>query len=138
MRADNSGALIEAAQRRRADTLARATSAINQALADGEAITITAVAARAGVSRAWLYAESTLQAQLEQLRRRSTTRRGSSVRRATAQPASEPSLRTRLDIAHERIRRLTAENTRLQDQLSVALGRQRDAHVVRNESRQGP
>lgn len=138
MRADNSGALIEAAQRRRADTLARATSAINQALADGEAITITAVAARAGVSRAWLYAESTLQAQLEQLRRRSTTRRGSSVRRATALPASEPSLRTRLDIAHERIRRLTAENTRLQDQLSVALGRQRDAHVVRNESRQGP
>jgi hypothetical protein len=68
MRPDNTERLITAARRRRADTLTRAQNAVRAAAARGEPITVAALAAAAGVSRSWLYAEASLRPQLDALR----------------------------------------------------------------------
>jgi len=57
MRRDNSHYLVAAAQRRRADTLERARQAVQELGETGQRRTITQIAAHAGVSRSWLYAQ---------------------------------------------------------------------------------
>jgi len=57
MRRDNSHYLVAAAQRRRADTLERARQALQELSETGQRRTVTQIAAHAGVSRSWLYAQ---------------------------------------------------------------------------------
>ena len=57
MRRDNSHYLVAAAQRRRADTLERARQAVQELGETGQRRTVTQIAAHAGVSRSWLYAQ---------------------------------------------------------------------------------
>ena len=64
MRHDNSHHLLAAAQRRRADTLERARKALQELGETGQRRTVTQIAAHAGVSRSWLYAQPELRDQL--------------------------------------------------------------------------
>ena len=67
MRHDNSHHLVAAAQRRRADTLERARRALHELSQTGQRHTITQIAAHAGISRSWLYAQPELRDQLRRL-----------------------------------------------------------------------
>ncbi|MDQ6851139.1 MAG: DUF6262 family protein [Actinomycetota bacterium] len=131
MRADNSQFIVDAARRRREDALARANEAVAAALRAGEPITISALASRARVSRSWLYAEPTLRKSLAKLAANAPTpRQNKRALTSTPHPASDASLRARLDAALGRARRLETENRQLRDQLAHALGQLRHDRVV--------
>ena len=106
MRHDNSHHLLAAAQRRRADTLERARKALQELGATGQRRTVTQIAAHAGVSRSWLYAQPELRDQLRRLTAISETPEPAPAR---IERGSDASLRQRLTLAHERIRELDDE-----------------------------
>ncbi|HET9255357.1 MAG TPA: hypothetical protein VFO16_09170 [Pseudonocardiaceae bacterium] len=66
-----------------------------------------------------------LRDQIEQIRQ-DTTRRGSPCRQPGSR-ASEDSLRRRLELAHQRISQLRAENQQLRQDLAIAHGHLRAA-----------
>jgi len=103
--------------------MTRARQALTELENTGQAVTISAVAARAGVSRAWLYTQAGLRDQISA--RRSTT----PAAPATAAPASDASLRQRLTLAHQRIRELTSDNQQLRDHIAALHGQLRAARL---------
>lgn len=120
MRADNSHHLVAAARKRRAATLERARDALRRLEASGERVTFPSVAAAAGVSRSWLYAEADIRAEIDRLRAQQHAAPSRPV--PVRQRASEASLLRRLELAHERARALEAENRQLRQQLARAHG----------------
>jgi hypothetical protein len=120
MRADNSAHLVAAARRRSEQTLVRARRALRELTVAGEPVTVSAVAARAGVSRAWLYTQTDLRRQIDAHHRRPPTRPATSDA-----PASDASLRQRLALAHERVRELSAHNAELHEQIARLHGQLR-------------
>jgi hypothetical protein len=124
MRADNSHHLAAAATQRHEQTLARAHQALHDLEASGGAVTITAIAAKAHVSRAWLYAQTDLRQRLNALRDRTGT-----TPPAPAEPCTDASLRSRLTLAHQRIRELTDDNQHLRDQIARLHGQLRVAKL---------
>ena len=131
MRHDNSHYLLAAAQRRRADTLERARKALQELGETGERRTVMQIAAHAGVSRSWLYAQPQLRDQL----RRLTVSETAESAPARTQRGSDASLRQRLTLAHERIRELDNENRQLRNQIAHLHGQLRanriaDTHVT--------
>ena len=104
MRHDNSHHLLAAAQRRRADTLERARKALQELGETGQRRTVMQIAAHAGVSRSWLYAQPELRVQLRRLTAISETPEGTRPNRARLRrlPAPTPHTRTR---THPRTRR---------------------------------
>jgi len=106
MRHDNSHHLLAAAQRRRADTLERARKALPELGETGQRRTVTQIAAHAGVSRSWLYAQPELRDQLRGLTAISETAESTAAR---IERGSDASLRQRLTLAHERIRDSTTK-----------------------------
>lgn len=127
MRSDNSHHLVVAAQRRRDDTLERARRALHDLRETGQRHTITEIAARAGVSRSWLYAQPELRDELRQLAAPSKTARFAP---AQIDRASDTSLRQRLTLAHERIRELDHENRQLRNQIAHLHGELRANRIV--------
>ena len=67
MRSNNTHHLLAAAQRRRDSTLERAQRTLRELSETGQRYTVIDIAARAGVSRAWLYAQIGLRDQIRQL-----------------------------------------------------------------------
>ncbi len=65
MRADNTAFIVDAARQRREVTLRRAEDALRRLDRGGAAISFRAMAEAASVSRAWLYREPTLRAEIE-------------------------------------------------------------------------
>lgn len=126
MRADNSHHLAEAARRRREQTLTRAHHALQQLEADGQPVTIATLAAHAGVSRAWLYAETDLRTRINALRDQNVN---TTATRPPADAGSEASLRNRLTLAHQRIRELTDQNQQLRDQIAHLHGQLRVSKI---------
>lgn len=120
-RADNTRFLAQAATRRHQAALAKASQAIERLDSSGQPVTFSAVAAAAGVSRAWLYRNPGARDLITRLR--TEPARAASTR--AAQRASAESLRARLDAAHEEITRLRAENAALRQQAARRLGQQR-------------
>ncbi len=127
MRHDNSHHLIAAAQRRRADTLQRARQALQDLGDSGQKSTVTQIAAHAGVSRSWLYAQPDLRVQLRQL---SATPQPGEPAAPQVERSSEASLRQRLSLAHERIRELDDDNRHLRDQIAVLHGQLRANRIA--------
>lgn len=121
MRADNSHHLVAAARRRSQATQRRAVAALRRLDRAGTAITFDSVAREAGVSRAWLYSQPELRAEIDRLRQRRPTQPAVPDR----QRASDASLRQRLETAIARTRQLEADNRRLRDALAEALGENR-------------
>jgi hypothetical protein len=94
MRADNSPAIIAAAQRRHELTRAKAIQALRELDRTGAAVTFEAVARAAGVSRSWLYAQPDIKTEIERLRHR--TQHAPTPTIPAGQRASEQSLLSRL------------------------------------------
>jgi len=125
MRADNSHHLAEAARQRSEQTMTRARQALAEMQDAGQPVTIAAIAARARISRAWVYTQTELRQQIAALS-------GTPPARATptAAPASDPSLRQRLALAHHRIRDLSSDNKQLRDQIARLHGQLRAAALA--------
>lgn len=122
MRTDNTHHLLAAARQRSDKTRQQVEEALKQLDQTTQPTTVSELARTAGVSRSWLYTQPDLLEQLQQRKRPGkTSPAGSSVR------ASETSMHRRLQLAHQRIRQLTDENRRLQEQLARAHGALRDA-----------
>ncbi len=110
-------------QERRTDELERRVEqAIRELDKAGLAITIAAVAKKAGVSRPWLYA-SKHAIEIKELRARTHP---SKQRAPVAAQSSDESLRRRLSIALEDNKRLRADNKRLREELGKVLGMLRE------------
>lgn len=122
MPADNSAPIVAAARARRDATLRRARETLRRLDAAGEPISFTAVASAASVSRAWLYREPTVRAEIDRLRSRSTPGRRSAP---SAERASAESFQRRLEAALEDVSVLRDENRRLRQRLARRLGEHR-------------
>jgi hypothetical protein len=116
-RADNTRHLLQAAARRHQRAITQTRAAIETLDRSGQAITFTAVAHAAGVSRGWLYGQTDLRAAIIELRDRTTT-----TPVPSAQRASGASLRQRLDSQKDEIAALRADNHALREQLARQLG----------------
>ena len=139
MRADNSGHIIAAARRRSDDARRRATAALRRMDASGQPLSFSTIAAAAGVSRSWLYAQDDLREQIGRLRTRQQAPSSPPV--PDRQRATPASLLRRLEAATVRIRVLESENRQLRDALERTLGEQRAAAIrspatTRPESRE--
>jgi hypothetical protein len=119
--ADNTRFLAQAAARRHQAALAKASHAIERLDRSGQPVTFSAVAAAAGVSRAWLYRNPGIRDLITRLR----TQPARTASTRAAQRATADSLRARLDAAHQEITRLRAENTTLRQKAARHLGQQR-------------
>ncbi|MDT7720955.1 MAG: hypothetical protein QOE94_1966 [Mycobacterium sp.] len=127
MRPDNTHHLLAAAQRRRDSTLERAQRTLRELSETGQRYTVTDIAARAGVSRAWLYTQIGLRDQIRQLADQ-RPRRPPVVEET--QRSSDASLRQRLTLAHTRVRELDDENRNLRDQIAHLHGQLRATRIA--------
>ncbi|MGH9157814.1 MAG: DUF6262 family protein [Acidimicrobiales bacterium] len=119
---DRAAAMVAAAGRRHDDTRRKATDALRRLDTTGEAVSFAAVARVAGVSRAWLYRESDLRAEIDRLRRA-----GSAIvrTRPAAERVTTDSLRQQLDAVRTLVVELRAENQCLREALGRKLGQRR-------------
>jgi len=122
MPADNSAYLAAATQRRASAARARARTAIRRLDREGRPITYVAVATAGNVSRALLYRDRELRAEIERLRAATPTRM---PRPPAAQRTSQDSRDQRLDNSRAEIAELREENQRLRAHLASFLGEQR-------------
>ncbi len=129
MRADNSRHIIAAARRRGEQARQRAIATLRRMDNSGQPVTFGTVAANAGVSRSWLYAQTDVRAQIERLRQRQRDTPASPPI-PSQQRASAASLHRRLEAATARIRHLEADNQQLRHALAHAIGEQRAAGVL--------
>ena len=127
MRHDNSHYLLAAAQRRRADTLQRAHTALQELGETGQRRTVTQIAAHAGVSRSWLYAQPELRDQLHRLTAAPETAESAPT---GIERGSDASLRQRLTLAHQRIGELDDENRQLRNQIALLHGQLRANRIA--------
>lgn len=132
MRPDNAAPIVAAARHRHELTRARAVQALRELDRTGAPATFAAVAAKAGVSRSWLYAQPDIRDQIVRLRE--ATSRSPAAPVPAAQRTTDASLLRRLEAAHAERRRLQEENTRLRQEIAQAgrrvaraLGEQRQA-----------
>lgn len=125
MQADNTAQLHAATQRRRQQTLARASEALDQLATTGEPVSVASVAAMASVSRSWLYTQPELLDRIETLAQKRRPAPAEADRWPAGQRASNTSLIRRLELAHQRLGQLTDENQRLREELARAYGRLR-------------
>ncbi|ABM06478.1 DUF6262 family protein [Citricoccus sp. NPDC079358] len=123
MPAENSKHLTAAARRRHELARSKAIRTLRELDRAGDPVTFEAVARHAGVSRAFLYAQPDLRADIERLR--DATGRAPAPAIPASQRASDASLLARLHAANERVRTLTEENDKLRRRLAHALGDQR-------------
>jgi hypothetical protein len=127
MRADNSRFIVEAAKERRDAALRRTYEAIGRLDQAGQPITFAGVAAVASVSRAWLYRQPLIRAEIERLR----VAQARSARPAppVAQRGSEESQHRRIEALLEDNKSLRDECGRLREQVARLLGEQRMARI---------
>ena len=124
--------LAAAAQRKRQSALDRARAAIMEAHQSGMPVTFQSIAARADVSRQWLYKNPELRAEIEKLRARQTGPQPIPA----VQRASDASLRQRNVTLLEENKRLRRENQELKQELGALLGERR-APPFRRHPRSG-
>ncbi|MFE2494161.1 DUF6262 family protein [Streptomyces scopuliridis] len=126
MRADNTAHLTEAAQQRRLACIERVQAVLDALERDGGAVTVASVAARAGVSRTFLYdpAQAPLLTRLRDLagKQPSTGRPALPDQQRISTKSHETVVRALRDAN----RKLSEENERLRNELAVALGQLRD------------
>jgi hypothetical protein len=120
-------ALRDAASARSLLVVERARHAIRELERCGAAISFQAVAAEAGVSRAFLYGHAELRAAIEQLR---DQHQRTPSRMPSRERASEESMRARLRGMLEENKRLRSENAQLRDELALAHGEVRELKLA--------
>jgi len=136
MPADRTDRLAQHARARHEQTLQQAHAALTSMADNGETITVSLLAGKAGVSRSWIYTQPELRDQIERLQLQTRTR---APRREAGNRASEESLRRRLALAHQRIAQLRAENQQLRQSLALVHGQLRAAQgtLQHNGDREG-
>ena len=112
-------ALAAFQRERSAQRRSAVTAAIRELDRTAQPITVTGVAALAGVDRSYIYSQRDL---LDEIRRRRTATPLKLAPRPAAESSTVASLQARLVGAHEEIARLKAENRSLRERLAVALG----------------
>ena len=130
MPADRTARLAEHARARHDQALQRARAALTAMARDGEPVTVSRLAAQAAVSRSWIYTQPGLLDQIEQARK-ATVPSDPPGRQARSR-ASDNSLRLRLELAHQKITQLRAENQQLRRDLATAHGHLRAASGSRD------
>lgn len=123
MTTGNSHHLLAAAQRRHADAHQRAQETIRTAHATGQRVSVSALAALAGVSRAFLYAHPDLADAARHIASQAPPAPGLT----RLERPSEASLRAKLDALTQRNKELRHENTDLRGRLEIAHGQLRTA-----------
>jgi cell division protein FtsB len=126
MRADSRQHLTAAAERRHLECTARVIAALDGLHAGQGAVSVAAVAAAAGVSRTFLYnpAQHDLLARLRAIAAGRSRHGRAPV--PVAQHISTASHEQVVRALRARNQRLAEENTRLRDELAVALGQLRE------------
>ena len=114
--------LSQHARQRSEDAFARARNAIRELDKSGQSVTFVAVAARARVSREFLYSNQILKTEIQALRRPGT--RTGPV--PAADRASLDSIKARLSSTLEENRRLREENAALRQELELVYGELRE------------
>jgi hypothetical protein len=122
--------LAEHARQRHGQTLQRAQQTLTELTDAGEQVTVALLAARAKVSRSWIYTQPELRNRLRQLQQH---RASAGFVRDTVTRATDDSLRQRLALAHDRIKQLRTENQQLRDALAHAHGQLRTARLNTDE-----
>jgi len=120
--------LADAAARRAREAAERVRSALRELDREGAPVSFAAVAARARVSRAFLYEHPDFRAEIEALR---ADPDGAPARLPVRQRGSDASLRARLRAALEDNQRLRQEIARLRDELELAHGHARELELHR-------
>jgi hypothetical protein len=121
-RADNTSLLIEAARRRSRSARHRTLEAVAILAASGEAVTPTAVARRASVSRQWLY---TFDEALDAIRAASASGRSTRSVVPHAQGPSAASLQRRVEALTDDNQRLRGRVQELEQRLAALYGQWR-------------
>jgi hypothetical protein len=124
--------LADAAAKRTLDAEQRVHSALHELDRDGATVTFAAVANRARVSRAFLYAHPDLRAGIEALR---ATQGPTPARLPARQRASDASVRARLRAALDENQRQREELASLREELALAHGRVRELELDRRVGR---
>lgn len=124
MPADRAARLAEHARARHEHAMQRACAALAAIARDGEPVTVSRLAAEAAVSRSWIYTQPALRDQIDKLRHTPGT---DPHRHQPSSRASDNSLRHRLELAHQKITQLRAENQQLRRDLASAHGQIRAA-----------
>lgn len=132
MSAERASALRAAAATRSLDAEQRARKALAALDEHGDSITFKAVAARAKVSRQFLYSHDDLRSAIEQ-------RRGRQLRASPPVPAreraTEDSTRARLRVTLDENKRLRDEIADLREELALAHGRVREVELAKRATR---
>jgi hypothetical protein len=118
--------LSKAAAARSTGAAARARSALAELEREGATITFALVAARAQVSRQFLYSHPGLRAEIE--RQRGHQR--APLRLPKGERARDESIRVRLRTALDENKRLREEIAALRDELALAHGRARELELA--------
>jgi hypothetical protein len=126
---DPGAPLARAAARRHELTRSKAIQALRELDHASAPVTFASVAAAAGISRSWLYAQPDISDQIRRLRRKATHDAGSAGTIPAGQRATDASLRARLTAALARNTQLADDNARLRRQLARALGDQRSTRT---------
>lgn len=127
MRPDNSRYLVQSARRRSEAALTRTRDALRDLDRAGEPITFRGVSAAARVSRAWLYRQPALRAEIERLRAAPAPAAGRPL--PAAQRGSDESRQQRIEALLADNARLRADNARLNEHVAVLLGERRAAQI---------
>ena len=132
MTAEPARPLATAAARRTLDAEQRVCGALRELDREGGSVTFAGVAARARVSRAFLYQHAALRAEIEALR---TAQADAPAPVAVRHRASDASLRTRLRAALDESQRQREEIAGLREELAIAHGRVRELELDRRSRR---
>lgn len=130
--AERTERLASAARRRHEETFRKAAEAIQHLDAAGEAVNFAAVARAAGVSRAWLYNDEVVRAEIAQLRERTT---GAAPVRPSAERATDRSLHQLVTALRTHEAELRRENQLLREALARKFGEERAAQLIAPEQR---
>ncbi|MGH9066348.1 MAG: DUF6262 family protein [Acidimicrobiales bacterium] len=129
-RPERSTAMVATARARHDATRRRAADALRRLDAAGEDVSFVGLSRAAGVSRAWLYRDPVMRAEV--IRLRAQKGRSSGPRRPVAERASDQSLRQMLEILRAELKNLREENEHLRGVLAGRLGERRAAGSSRS------
>jgi hypothetical protein len=118
--------LVAATARRTLDAEQRVRGALRELDREGGSVTFSSVAARARVSRAFLYQHAALRAEIDVLRNAQVD---APAPLAVRHRASDASLRTRLRAALDDNQRQRLELAGLREELAIAHGRVRELEL---------
>lgn len=101
-------------------------AALRQLMDEDEEISIASVAARAGVSRQFIYGKSDLKLHVDVVKEQKSRSKKSATSPARVGPVADAALRSELKLAHDEIVRLRRLNREIKASLRVDLGSRLD------------